>query len=265
MSARAGRVAWRTQDCLAISADGAAWYMVNASPDIRTQILAAPELVPGPGRRDTPLRGVLLTSAELDHTLGVASLREGALVVHGTATVLDALLIREAIRPYGGLRWEPFASGAPVALEGGLSVEAVPVGRKRPRYASGLPDAPDWVVALRFTDARTGGVLVYAPGLGEWAAGFAAALDGADCLLLDGSFYTDDEMVRQTGGGSTARQMGHLPIVESLAYRPEYPRARWLYTHLNNTNPVLVEDSDERRHVVASGAGIADDGMLLEL
>jgi pyrroloquinoline quinone biosynthesis protein B len=256
----------RTQDCLAISADGTGWYLVNASPDIRAQILAAPELAPGPARRQTPLRGVLFTSAELDHTLGLVALREAAdFTVYGTATVLSALPMRPLVEPYGGFSWSTV--DVPTELGGGLSVEAVPVSRKRPRYAvaAGLADAADWVVAYRFTDRRTGGVFVYAPGLPAWTAEFAAALHDAACVMLDGSFFTDDEMAVRAGGGPAARQMGHLPIEDSLPRRAEHPAVRWLYTHLNNTNPVLVTGSPEHRAVVAAGAEVAADTMVLDL
>jgi pyrroloquinoline quinone biosynthesis protein B len=262
--------AGRTQDCLAVSGDGAAWHLVNASPDIRTQIIAAPELVPGPGRRETPLRGALFTSAELDHTLGLLALREaGEMTVYATATVLgaltDGLPVRRIIDPYGGFAWRALAAGEPLALDDRLSVEAVPIGSKRPRYAAALPDAADWVSAYRFTDRQTGGVLVYAPCLAEWSDRVAAALDGAAGLLLDGSFFTDDEMARRAGGGATSRQMGHLPIEESLVHRAAHSRTRWLYTHLNNTNPVLATGSPEHRSMVAAGAEVASDGMLLDL
>lgn len=254
----------RTQDCLAISGDGAEWYLVNVSPDIRTQILATSELAPGPQRRQTPLRGVLFTSGELDHTLGLVALREAtALTVFGTPSVLDALPFRDLVQPYGGFKWEPVDGS--VRLDESIEAVDVPIGRKRPRYAADRDDAADWVIAYRFTDRRTGGVLVYAPCLAEWTEEFAAVLEGASAVLLDGSFYTDDEMERRTGSGATARQMGHLPIAESLAHRSEHAETRWLYTHLNNTNPVLVEDTPEHRAVLASYAEIATDGMLLRL
>ncbi len=255
----------RTQDCLAISGDATNWYLVNASPDIRTQILATPELTPGPGRRQTPLRGALLTSAELDHTLGLASLREATdFTVYATKPVLEALPTRGVIDPYGGIRWCSLEDGR-LTLQGGLIVESIPLGHKRPRYAATAPWADDWVVAYRFTDPRSGGVLVYAPCLAVWSPRWEAALDGADCVLLDGSFFTDDEMVDQTGAGPTASAMGHLPISETVAYRSAYPAARWIYTHLNNTNPVLLADSAQRRAVEEAGAEIAADGMVLDL
>jgi pyrroloquinoline quinone biosynthesis protein B len=255
----------RTQDCLAVSGDGQAWYLVNAAPDIRTQILSAPELTPGPGRRQTPLRGALLTSAELDHTLGLAALREATdFTVYATPSVLRALPVRGVIEPYGGIRWSPVESSK-LDLPGGLGVEAIPLGRKRPRYAAGAPDAGDWVVGYRVTDQRTGGVLVYAPCFGAWSPALDGALRGAGCALLDGSFYTDDEMVEQTGGGATARAMGHLPIGDSLAYRPRHPSTRWLYTHLNNTNPALLESSPQRKALREADADVAADGMVLDL
>jgi pyrroloquinoline quinone biosynthesis protein B len=255
----------RTQDCLAVSGDGVAWYLINAGPDIRTQILSAPELTPGPGRRQTPLRGALLTSAELDHTLGLAALREATdFTVYATPSVLQALPFRGAIEPYGGIRWSAVGPSR-LDLAGGLSVETIPLGRKRPRYAAGAPDADDWVVGYRLTGHRTGGVLVYAPCLAEWSPALDAALLGAGCVLLDGSFYTDAEMTEQTGGGSSSRDMGHLPICDSLTYRSRHPPIQWLYTHLNNTNPALVETSPQRRALRQANADVATDGMLLAL
>lgn len=255
----------RTQDCLAISGDGTVWYLVNASPDIRAQILATPELTPGPARRQSPLRGALLTSAELDHTLGLASLREAVdFTVYATAPVLRALPVRGVIDPYGGVRWASLDC-AVTTLDGGLTVETVPLGRKRPRYAAAEPDAAGWVVAHRFTDRHTGRALVYAPCLAAWTPPLAAAVAGADCALLDGSFFSDDEMVERTGAGPTALAMGHLPIEDSLAHRSAHPSTRWLYTHLNNTNPALIETSPQRRLIREADADLATDGLSLIL
>ena len=120
-------------------------------------------------------------------------------------------------------------------------------------------------MAYRFTDPQTSGVLVYAPCVAGWPAGLATALRGADCVLLDGSFFTDDEMTEQTGSGSTSRQMGHMPIIETLGHRTAHPRTRWVYTHFNNTNPVLVEGSAEREGVEARGWTVAHDGLRLTL
>jgi pyrroloquinoline quinone biosynthesis protein B len=235
----------RTQDCVAVSGDGRAWYLLNASPDLRAQLLAAPELAPGPGLRETPLRGVLLTTAELDHALGLLTLREAvSLAVYATAPVTAALSpVRAMLEAYTTLDWHVLESGRPVDLEGGLIASAVPLGAKRPRYAQPVP-ADDWVVAYRILDARTGGVLVYAPCLPE-----VTTLPDADLTLVDGTFLTEDEMARETGRDVTATAMGHVPIERT---RPLLPGTA-LYTHLNNTNP-LVHSAPSRPMPSGRGA-----------
>src|SRR5262249_4508135 len=125
------------------SGDGSAWYLVNASPDLRTQLLTAPELVPGPGLRDTPLRGVLFTSAELDHTLGILTLREAtSLDIYATAPVRAALTgpfpAGPILSQYPTVRWHEVVPGDALLLDGGLAVQAVPLSAKRPRYAAAL-------------------------------------------------------------------------------------------------------------------------------
>lgn len=258
----------RTQDCLAISATGASWYLLNASPDLRSQLSATRELAPGPEPRQTPLRGVLFTSAELDHTVGLVGLREAEdLTVFGSAVVLDCLAMRPTLEAYGSrIEWVPVVSHEPFALDDGrLRVVAIPLGSKRPRYAANRPAAPDWVVAYRITDVETSGALLYAPCVGEWSPALTDALEGTSCLLLDGSFYTDNEMRDAAGRSGTARSMGHLPIVDSMPYRAKHPDVRWLYTHVNNTNPVLLDGSPEYTAVLAAGADVPTDGQLLTL
>jgi pyrroloquinoline quinone biosynthesis protein B len=242
----------RLQDTVAVSGDGAAWYLLNASPDVRPQILAAPALTPGPGLRQTPLRGVLLTTAELDHTLGLLSLREAAgLAVYASATVSAALStafpVRPMLRRYTTLDWT--VMGSELALEGGLEVRRLTVGTKRPRYA---PDAggDDWVSALRISDSRTGFVFVYATCQPAWTDDFDSFVKGADEVLLDGTFGTDDELTRATGRPGSARAMGHLPIAESRTQLAGHPGTRFRYGHLNNTNP-------------SAGGDIAGDGQEL--
>jgi len=258
----------RTQDCLAITGDGSAWYLVNASPDLRTQLVHAPELAPGPGLRDTPLRGVLFTSAELDHTLGVLTLREAAsLDIYATAPVRSALEGPFPAGPilsgYTTVKWHEVVPGQPVALDGGLTVTGVTLGAKRPRYAAGLP-GEDWVVAYRFVDPATGGVFGYAPCLAQWSDAFASVIEGADAVVLDGTFMYDDEMTRETGlPGRPASSMGHLPIEQTLGKLPS--GTLFLYTHLNNTNPVARPGAPELSRVTEAGAQIAADGQVLEL
>jgi pyrroloquinoline quinone biosynthesis protein B len=282
--------AGRTQDCLAVTGAGRRWYLVNASPDVRAQILGAPELAAGPGLRETPVSGVLLTDGELDHTIGLLMLREGSrLDVYGPGPVLDALRdsfpVRPMLDPYGSVAWHAARPGAAIALDEQLSATAVPLGVKKPRYVRPgglppgelpLPNAPPgqahaqsaaepWVVAYRFEDRLTGGSLVYAPCVAAWTGPLDAALTGAGCVILDGTFFHDDEMRRATGEDRPARAMGHLPIADSYQRLRAHPAARKLYTHLNNTNPALAGDSPERATLAAAGIEVAHDGLTLDL
>jgi pyrroloquinoline quinone biosynthesis protein B len=266
----------RSQDCVAVSGDGANWYLLNASPDIRTQIVGSPALKPGPGPRDTPIRGVLLTDAELDHALGLMMLREGAgLRVWATEPVLSALRddlpLQGLLDRYHGAGWERVVPDAEFTVDGGLSVTPVPVSAKRPKYATEAPGT--WVVAYRIQDQHTGGVLLYAPCLAEWPPDFDDAVSGASCVLLDGTFWSADEMGTTTGrpaaaGPGSRTPMGHLPISGpdgSLAKVAAYSGVRRVYTHLNNTNPLLDATASERAELDAAGAEVLDDGAELEL
>ncbi|MEQ0561763.1 pyrroloquinoline quinone biosynthesis protein PqqB [Amycolatopsis sp. NEAU-NG30] len=242
----------RLQDCVAVSADGAGWYLLNCSPDIRAQILGTPALRAGPGPRETPLRGVLLTDAELDHSLGLLMLREATgLPVWAPPAVRHAL--SPLRRVLTGWTW-PSTVDIP-----GLRVEVLPVSDKRPKYVSSGAAGP-WVVAYRIEDPATGGVLVYAPCLKSWPPGFDAFVDGASLVLLDGTFHAPDEMAGV--GGPDQLAMGHLPITASL---PRIAGRRWAYTHLNNTNPVLDPASPEHAAVHAAGALLPADGTEFSL
>lgn len=238
----------RTQDSVAVSGDGRIWHLVNASPDIRTQLVTTAELAPGPGLRQTPLSSVLLTTAELDHTIGLLSLREAIeLTVHATATVTAALEpMRQMLAAYTSVDFRPFEPELP----GGLTLRRLTVGAKRPRYATTTGD--DWVSALRLTDARSGSSFVYATCLPAWTEEFDEFVAGADEVLLDGTFGSDDELTRSTGRPGSAASMGHLPIVASRERLARHPGTRFRYGHLNNTNP-------------AAGPDIATDGLDLPL
>lgn len=261
----------RTQDGLAISADGNDWFLVNASPDIRTQLLATPVLRAGPGLRETPIRGVLMTDAELDHTLGLMMLREGdGLAVHAPEAVLTALrddfALQAIVSRYGEWSWSAVGSTQWI---GGLRVRTLAVSNKRPKY-SRVGCAGPWVVAYRFEDPATGGVLVYAPCLARWPDGFDEFVAGASVVLLDGTFYDAGELsgaVKAQEGAQSV--MGHLPIggpggsLERI--RQQSPAPAWLYTHLNNTNPILDPATDEYQELIAAGVEVPPDGTVLEL
>ena len=228
-----------------------------------------PRSHPGRGRRDTPLRGALLTDAELDHTLGLMLLREGGgLSVWAPAAVRHALgtrfPVQDMVARYGDWRWSP--ASAFTALE----VSVLAVSDKRPKYARDSTVAGPWVVAYRIADPSTGGVLVYAPCLATWPAGFDEFVDGASCVLLDGTFYSAAEMAGT--GASTAAQhaMGHVPVdgpAGSLARIRAHGGSgtRWMYTHLNNTNPVLDRRTPQYRAVTSAGVEVPVDGTSLDL
>ncbi|ONI86191.1 pyrroloquinoline quinone biosynthesis protein PqqB [Saccharothrix sp. ALI-22-I] len=264
---RAGELPARTQDALAVSGDGVGWWLVNTSPDIGVQLASTFALAPGPGPRDTPVRGVLFTDAELDHTLGLAVLRGAAgLRVHAPAPVLHALApTRDVLATYGEWSWRQVEPEQTITLDGGLEVTAFPVSGKRPRYAADSSLAGHWVVAYRFADPATGGVLLYAPCLASWPPGFDTLVAEADVVLLDGTFYAPSEMGAATGNPSGQAAMGHLPMTHSLPELRRHPTTRRIYTHLNNTNPALNPTSPEHTEITEAGAELVPDGTLLTL
>ncbi len=261
----------RTQSSVAVSADYRRWFLLNASPDIRAQIESFPALHPR-GVRDSPLQAVLLTDAELDHTLGLLLLREaGRLEVHATATVHETLsrgtALLQTLGAYTNVEWQTVATGTEVSLADGLSYQAFPVPtNKRARFGTG--EGGEGVVGYRVTDGHTGRTLVYLPGAQELTASVRAHLEGCTCLLFDGTCWQDDELIRLGIAGKTSRDMGHLPIsgadgsLEQLAL---LPIERKIYIHINNTNPILFEDAPERRIVEEHGLEVAADGLEMEI
>ena len=257
----------RTQSSVAVSADYRRWFLLNASPDLRAQIESFPALHPH-GLRDSPLQAVLLTDAELDHTLGLLLLREaGRLEVHATAAVHETLCtgtsLLQTLGAYAHIEWQPVATGREVALADGLSYRAVPVPTtKRARFGTG-----EGVVGYRITNGHTGRALVYLPNAQQVTASVRAHLEGCTCVLFDGTCWQDDELIRLGIAGKTSREMGHLPIAGaegSLEQLAPLPIERKIYIHINNTNPILLEDAPERRIVEEHGLEVAADGLELE-
>ncbi|MFJ1766890.1 pyrroloquinoline quinone biosynthesis protein PqqB [Amycolatopsis sp. NPDC088138] len=258
---------------IAVSGTGERWFLLNATPDVHHQIAADPALHPGPGTRETPVAGVLLTDAEFDHTIGLLVLREGsALTVYGTSPVLDALTssfpVRDLLSDYADLSWSQLETGRPLDLDDRLRVTAFPTGSKAPRYVGRPHDSAEWEVGFRLEDRVTGGTVVYAPTLPRWDAAFAAQVVSADCVFLDGTFWTDDEMSAQGAGNRTGRSMGHLPVggadgsARALA---ALPATRKIYTHINNTNPILDDESPERRRLTDLGIEVGRAGLEVEV
>ncbi|TPQ22884.1 pyrroloquinoline quinone biosynthesis protein PqqB [Streptomyces sporangiiformans] len=270
---------WRRRHAsLAVQASEDRWYLVNATPDIGDQIENCPALHPRPGSRRTPLSGLILTDAELDHTLGIARLREagaGGLELLATSAVREALLTRlrlqAVIGPYTPLNWRELPRERPEPLESdsAVAISAIPVSGKRPRYATDSPGPGEdpWVVALRLTDRATGATAVYAPALAAWPDALQSAVTEADCVIVDGTFW-DDEEPRRTGISTrTATGMGHLPIdgPGGTAERLAPLRARCLYTHLNNTNPLVDPGAPQHKRLADRGIEVAGDGMVINL
>jgi pyrroloquinoline quinone biosynthesis protein B len=269
---RSGAALPRTQSSVAVSADYRRWFLINASPDVRGQIEAFPGLHPHDGDRATPVEAVLLTDAELDHTLGLLLLREArALRLYATPevhkTLCDGSGILRTLERYCPVEWRAVVPGTDVPLAEGLSCRALDVPTtKRARF--GLEGGHGRVVGYRLTDERSGGTLVYLPGVQALTPALRAEIEGCECLLVDGTCWRDDELIRLGLAGKTSRGMGHLPIDGpdgSLAQLPSLGVARTIFVHMNNTNPILLGDTFERRVVEDSGMEVAMDGLEVEV
>jgi pyrroloquinoline quinone biosynthesis protein B len=268
----------RTQSSIAVSGDGKSWALINASPDIRAQIDAFPALQPGAPVRATAIAAVVLMDSQIDHVTGLLSLREGRrLAVHCTDQVRDDLSggfpVFPVLRHYLELELRPIplAEGGRFAIAGvpHLRFTAVALRSKAPPYSPHRhdPHVGD-NLGLAVSDERSGRTLFYAPGLGAIDDAVRAQLAAADCALVDGTFWSEDEMATAGVGTKRAAEMGHLPqsgpggMVAALA---AFPRTRKILIHINNTNPILDEDSAERRQLAAAGIEVAHDGMEFEL
>ncbi len=273
-AARAGRRARpRTQSSLAIRGADGPWFLVNASPDARQQLeaLTDPDV---DGVRAPPVAGVLLTDAEIDHTAGLLLLRESGtpVRVYGAEGVERALTDGFPVLPmldrYCGAEWHTLQPERAQPLEGSsLTVEPFEVGGDAPRYLDGS-GARLTASGFVFRDRAGDGVVTYVPGLARLDAGVLARFAGSDLLLVDGTFWRDDELARLGISARSARDMGHLPLsgpggtLDALAW---LERPRKALVHINNTNPILLEDSPERAAVLRAGVEVAYDGLEVEL
>ena len=273
-AARAGvRARPRTQSSLAIHGGAGPWFLVNASPDARQQLegLTAPVL---DGVRTPPIAGVLLTDAEIDHTAGLLLLRESAtpVRVYGREGVERALRHRypllSILERYCGAEWRTLEPERVSPLEGSsLTVEAFDVGGDAPRYLDGSGVELE-ASGLIFRDRAGDGVLTYVPGLARLDDGVLARFAASDLVLVDGTFWRDDELALLGISARSARDMGHLPLSGpdgTLAALARLERPRKALVHINNTNPILLEDSPERATVLGAGVEVAYDGFEVEL
>jgi pyrroloquinoline quinone biosynthesis protein B len=269
----------RTQESVAVSADGRAWFLLNASPEIRAQIESFPALHPR-APRHSPLQGIVLTNGDLDHCLGLLCLREShPLVVYATERVRRGftegnVLYRTLQRFADHVTWRILKLGREEELTtdggpSGLSVEARAIPGKPPLHLEGVMAAdPEDNVALRIRDTARGRLVAYASGVAAVTAAVRETLAAADCVFFDGTFWSSDELTALALGTKRAEDMAHLPIggpPGSLAMLAGLGARRRIYIHVNNTNPLLREDSPERRAAEAAGWDVAYDGMEVVL
>ncbi|MBX3232841.1 MAG: pyrroloquinoline quinone biosynthesis protein PqqB [Labilithrix sp.] len=273
VAVREGRPGYeaRTQDSIAVTADGARYAVVNASPEILAQVQKNEALWPRSARH-TPISAVILTNGDMDHVLGLFSLRESTpFALYMTAAVQRGLeesaFIRTLRRFEGQLVVRNLEIGKPTALADatgeplGLSVRAFPAAGKLPVHFVGhAKESPEDNVGLSFTD-DAGKTLAYAAACASAEEG--AHLDGHDVVFFDGTFWTEDELVKAGLSKSYARDMAHVPV--SVSLEKLKIGGRKIYTHINNTNPILAPDSKERKQVLAAGWEIAYDGMEISL
>jgi pyrroloquinoline quinone biosynthesis protein B len=268
----------RTQSSIAVSGNSADWILFNASPDILVQFRAFPELQPARTLRDTAVRAVVLMDAQIDHTTGLFMLREGQpLEIYSTEMAREDLTtgnpVFNILQHYCGIHWHsvPIDAGREFSVVGAgeLSFTAASVASKPPPY-SPHRDRPRQGdnIGMRISDPKTGKSLFYAPGLVEIEPHIRPFLEEADCVMVDGTFWTDDEMIRLGVSKKRAREIGHLSqsgaggMIDVL--KPLKARRKVLI-HINNTNPILNEDSPERRELDSLGIEVAYDGMDITL
>lgn len=270
----------RTQSSIAVAGpDAAGWALVNASPDILAQLKANPQLQSARAARDTAIAGIVLVDAQIDHTAGLLMLRESTrpLAVWCTDAAAADLTggnpIFGVLGHYCGIERRALPlTGEEFTVAGvaGVRWRALAVAGKPAPYSPhrGAP-LPGDNVALVLTDAASGRSAVYAPGLGAIEPPLWAALQAAACVVLDGTFWSDDEMIAQGLSSRRARDMGHLPQSGAggmLEWLARLPRAtRRILIHVNNTNPILDEDSRERAELARAGVEVACDGMEIAL
>ncbi|RGP55449.1 pyrroloquinoline quinone biosynthesis protein PqqB [Pseudomonas abyssi] len=267
----------RTQSSIALSDDGVNWILCNASPDIRTQLEQTPVLQPARAVRDTAIRAIVLMDSQIDHVTGLLTLREGCPhEVWCTDMVHEDLQTGFPLFPMlshwnGGLQRRRIGLGEPFRIPACPALEFLPIPLRSaaPPYSPHRNDPhPGDNIGLLVRDTNTGGGLFYAPGLGQPDEGLLATMRDADCLLVDGTLWRDDEMAFAGVGDKLGSEMGHLQqsgpggMIELLDAQPA---SRKVLIHINNTNPILDEDSAERAELVAHGIEVAHDGMQIVL
>jgi len=275
----------RTQSSIAVSTDDQRWVLFNTSPDIRAQLEAFPQIQPKQGLRDTGIAAIVYMDSQIDHTTGLLMLREGCphevyctdMVYEDLTTGFPVFRMLEAWN--GGIHRQRIEIGEQgengernaftIAGIEGLRFTPVPLSSKAPPYSPHRNDPhPGDNIGICIEDLNSGKNLFYAPGLGTIEPHLLPLMEAADCLLVDGTFWREDEMIVAGVGTKLAAEMGHLPqsgeggmmeLLDTLA------KPRKILIHINNTNPILIEDSEERRELDQRGIEVAFDGMEITL
>jgi pyrroloquinoline quinone biosynthesis protein B len=270
----------RTQAQIALSADGSTWFLAGACPDLAFQIESSPELHPRAypdTPRDSPISGVVLGSCDLDHILGLLLLRElQPLRVYGAPSILR--ILRDENSMFGMLNrvepqvvWTPMSSGSTFPLlsaagnDSELRCEVHYLSGRYPKYVKAHNLAGDEASAALFFESASKKRVAYIPAVNSLSDALLGKIHHADLLLFDGTFWSNDELIRIQGSGETAHQMGHIPIEESLRLLKNIKVGRKMFIHLNNTNPILNETSPEHGAVRRAGWEVAEDNWQLEL
>lgn len=267
----------RTQSSIAVSENGTEWVLLNASPDIRQQLFEFKAAQPARKLRDTGITSVILMDSQLDHTTGLLTLREGCpMNVWCTAMVHQDLTsgfpVFNMLKHWnGGLQYNEINPKQAFKIDGFENLEFLPLIIKSaaPPYSPHRNDPHDGDnIALIIKDHKTQKQLFYAPGLGKIDDQIMQIMQSSDCVMIDGTLWTDDEM-QQTGVGTkTGREMGHLYISGeggSLSYLNQLSTPKKVLIHINNTNPILNENSSQFAELKANGVEVAYDGMQIEL
>jgi pyrroloquinoline quinone biosynthesis protein B len=270
----------RSQAQIAISADANSWFLLGASPDLRAQIESTPELHPRAGLRQSPVSGAVLLNADIDHVLGLLLLRElQPLCVFATESIRRILTEDNSMfamlqRATGQVRWIDFVPASwfsltdPYGRDSKVRCRALSVGEHFPAYLSAARRAQlsggEASLGL-LVEASSGKRLAYLPAVPHITDALREEWKAVDVLLFDGTFWSDDELIRIQGSGQTAQQMGHIPVSCSLKQLAQLQRPRKIYIHINNTNPMLNEAGAEYQQVRDAGWEIAEDGCQFEL
>ena len=274
---RAGEAIALTQSSIAIQSNSGEWFLINASPDVRQQIeqMRADQCFVETGQRSLPFAGIILTDAEIDHTTGLILLREASqpLRIYSPMSVKTALTtgypLLNTLQNYCGVEWFPLGLQESTILAEDLELEPFALSTKPPKYMQSEAGSEEiWGIGLTIRDRSTGGVLTYAPGLAAIDAALHHRFAVSNCILIDGTFWTEDELPTLGIGTRSARMMGHLPLsgdAGSLQQLATLTKPRKILVHINNTNPILLLDSPEQRIVAEQGVEVGCDGLMFRL